>query len=47
MHPALMQVPNDLFYEGRIQCAYTKNANKSFLYANSPFLFIDVKDGEE
>ena len=47
MHPALMMVPNDLFYDGFIQCEYHKDANKQFLYAHSPFLFIDVKDGVE
>ena len=47
MHPALMMFPNKRFYEGQIRCGYHKDANKQFLYANSPFLFIDVKDGIE
>ena len=47
MHPALMMVPNDLFYAGEIKCSYHKDAQKQFLYAKSPLLFIDVKDGRE
>ena len=47
MHSDLMKVPNTLFYDNSIQCGYSKNPEKCFLYALTPFLFIDVKDGVE
>ena len=42
-----MEVPNLLFYEGRIKCGYKGNEEKKFMYSDSPFLFIDVKEGVE
>ena len=47
MHETLMQVPNMLFYDNAIQCGYVGDIAKVFLYSMKPFLFIDVKDGQE
>ena len=47
MHETLMQVPNMLFYENRIQCGYVGNIQKMFLFSKKPFLFVDVPDGVE
>ena len=47
MHLELLKVPNRLFYENKIQNGYKSIEGKQFLSAMSPFLFIDVKDGQE
>ena len=47
MHPELLKVPNRLFYANKIQNGYKSIEGKQFLSALSPFLFIDVKDGQE
>lgn len=36
-----------LFYNNKIKCGYEGNPQKKFAYSDSPFLFIDVPDGEE
>ena len=47
MHEYLMRVPNELFYENKIKCGYTADIHDMFLYSKKPFLFVDVKNGEE
>lgn len=47
MHEYLMRVPNELFYENRILSGYTGDIHKMFLYSKKPFLFVDVKNGQE
>ena len=47
MHPSLLRVPNSLFYNNFIKCGYTPSKEKQFLFAEHPFLFIDVDDGVE
>lgn len=47
MHDSLMRVPNMLFYANKIKSGYVGDMQKMFLYSKRPFLFIDVKDGEE
>ena len=47
MHESLMQVPNLLFYNNMIRCGYQENPWKKFMHSESPFLFIDVPDGQE
>ena len=47
MHKSLMEVPNLLFYENRIRCGYVPNKDKQFMFSESPFLFIDVPNGQE
>lgn len=47
MHKSLMDVPNLLFYQNQIKCGYRGNEDKRFMYSDSPFLFIDVPDGQE
>jgi hypothetical protein len=42
-----MQVPNMLFYDNKINCGYVGDIQKVFLYSKSPFLFVDVRNGEE
>ena len=42
-----MQVPNMLFYDNMIKCGYVGDIAKVFLYSNTPFLFVDVKNGQE
>lgn len=42
-----MQVPNMLFYDNCIKCGYVGDIQKVFLFSNKPFLFIDVKNGQE
>ena len=42
-----MQVPNMLFYNNQIKCGYVGDIAKVFLYSRTPFLFVDVKDGQE
>ena len=49
MHDTLMEVPNRLFYDGKIKSGYVPDPlnQKMFLYSRRPFLFIDVKNGRE
>ena len=47
MHKSLMEVPNLLFYNNMICCGYQPNPLKKFMYSDTPFLFIDVPDGQE
>lgn len=42
-----MDVPNELFYNNQILSGYKPNNEKHFMYSDSPFLFIDVPDGDE
>ena len=42
-----MQVPNLLFYDDSLNCGYKSDKSKTFLYSNSPFLFVDVELGQE
>ena len=42
-----MQVPNMLFYDNQIKCGYKEDIGKVFLYSFTPFLFVDVKNGQE
>ena len=36
-----------LFYENKILCGYQPNPDKRFMFSNSPFLFVDVPNGDE
>ena len=36
-----------LFYENKIKSGYVGDIQKMFLYSKRPFLFIDVKNGQE
>ena len=47
MHPSLLRVPNELFYDNKIKCGYSHNEDKQFLFSDKPFLFIDVPHGSE
>lgn len=47
MHETLMQVPNRLFYDNLIKCGYVGDEQKILLFSDKPFLFVDVKDGQE
>lgn len=47
MHKALLNVPNTLYYENRIKSEYVPPFLKRFMYAFSPFLFIDVPNGTQ
>ena len=42
-----MDIPNTLFYDGKIKCGYLPNNEKMFMYSDTPFLFIDVPKGKE
>ena len=42
-----MDVPNTLFYKNKIKCGYKSNIEKQFMYSQTPFLFIDVPEGQE
>lgn len=47
MHPALLKVPNTLYYNHMIKSEYKVDPQKRFMFAASPFLFIDVPQGTE
>ena len=47
MHDSLLKVPNSLFYDNKIRTGYEPDPEKKFLYAQNPFLFINVSEGEE
>ena len=47
MHETLMQVPNMLFYQNQIKCGYVGDKQKVFLYSRCPFLFVDIRNGQE
>ena len=44
MHDSLLIVPNASFYKNRIESHYVQPNDKTFLYLDSPFIFIDVCD---
>jgi superfamily I DNA and/or RNA helicase len=46
MHPDLLRIPNNLFYENQIESCYKKDSNNIFMSTN-PFLFINCDDYEE
>ena len=45
MHDSLLIVPNDRFYDNKIESHYLQPHDKTFLYLDSPFIFIDVCKG--
>jgi len=42
LHPALLEVPNILCYENKIQSGYKYEEANKFLHKDNPFIFIDV-----
>ena len=47
MHDSLLIVPNVNFYKNRIESHYVQPDDKTFLYLDSPFIFIDICKGQE
>jgi hypothetical protein len=47
MHDSLLIVPNASFYKNRIESHYVQPNDKTFLYLDSPFIFIDVYKGKQ
>jgi regulator of nonsense transcripts 1 len=47
MHESLIKVSNQQFYDNAIMTGYVKKPKMKFLGLESPFMFIDVNQGEE
>jgi superfamily I DNA and/or RNA helicase len=47
MHPYLLEVPNKMFYEGKIVSNYKQSIMNKFIDTDLPLLFINVDHPEQ
>jgi regulator of nonsense transcripts 1 len=47
LHPEILTIPNNLFYEGKIKSSYTHSFETEFISRDKPMLFIHSEAPEE